>query len=259
MQFLKTFFAWLFPKKHPLISLIAASRGRLPLLAKFLHSAFYNASSPDQVEVILVTDNDDRETANFLKNWKKHHGTCNLMVLRRLRSSNINRDYVNYGAVKASGKYVWGLGNDVEIDQKNYDKAIEQEIEGFLRDKPDRLVYVFVKDDVNGGEMNGRFSSFPIFTKEVVDTIQAIMPNEITGWGADGVCFGIWKNLICDRIYVSGTIKLIHYCHHNGRMERDEISHNMQKCSSNTALHKEDAQKYINKLNNRILEYAAKI
>jgi hypothetical protein len=252
-------------------SVTAPTRKRLKYLHKLVESVFGLAKNPDSVELILMYDSDDPETEDYIKLRKEKLpnivGNCvQITPEMRQQGLNIHDLFFNPAARMARGKYVWGTGNDVEVMTQNWDEILSYEIEEFLSDKPDRLCYTVINhDDLTTPLITGA-CTFPVFSKEHVDTIGGTMPNEITSWGADQAMFEIYKGLIRNRILnISDRIFVWHHSFHTGRTHREEESKDKSGTEGDSIAYslstevqfitEPQAIQYINKLNNRISTY----
>lgn len=170
------------------LTITCPTRSRLSSVERFIQSAFDLAADPDNIELIFSHDSDDPETEEFFKQEKYRRDNIivrNVPMTPEIEAEGINIHdlYFNPSARMARGNYVWGTGNDVEFVTPEYDLILEEEIENFLVDKPDRLVYVVINHDALVSDI--KWCAFPVTTKESVETIGGTMPNEITSWGAD--------------------------------------------------------------------------
>lgn len=236
------------------VSIIVPTRSRLQRLTNMLHSVYDKAKEPDKVEVVLVYDNDDTETYDFLQSILEE--IPNSKALNRDRSPNLNNDYLNYAAKHTQGKYIWGLGNDNEIVTENWDEVLINKCEAFLLNKRGRILYGYVADDIHDDApfWTGGGCCFPIVSRESYEALGWFFPPEITKWGADHWLWIIYKSLKENRILdLRKDLKVLHYCHHNGRCERDELNREMERGSYNNWLSDIAITDYAKKLNDRII------
>lgn len=238
-------------------SLITPTRQRPDLVKEFLDSFFGKAAHPDEVEVLFAADFDD-ETApeiEFFALEKKY----NVKILKRHRSNWHQRDYNSPLARLATGNYIWGCNDENLIVQDNWDSILEAEIEAFLADKLDRVVYVAVGDgthDESNPNTHRREESgccFPILTKEAIAALGCWMPIEIQAWSGDIHLFNIFRGLNYNRVLnLREEIQVIHRSSHNGLREKDYSYQNLADISTRCTLTEEEYFKYISRLNNCI-------
>jgi len=212
------------------VSITIPSRLRLHLLEQCIKSWFDLAESPDLIETNVMYDSDDEPTHEFLLNIKESYPNVKphmVTITPEMRQAglNIHDLYFNPGARLATGKYIWGTGNDVEVKTKHYDKILCDEIEAFLQDKPDRLLYCQINHDELGSPMIPGACAFPVTTKESVETIGGTMPSEITSWGADVAMYHIYASLAQSRtLNLSDKVFIWHWSFHTGRTHKNGLS-----------------------------------
>lgn len=237
------------------ISIIVPTRSRLERLAVLIESVFSKAKYPDLVQLVLVYDNDDTETRDFLKIGAGFIKPENLVILNRDRTSNLNNDYLNYAAKHTTGKFIWGLGNDNEIIVENWDEILLNKCEEFLQNKPGRILYGYVADDIHntGDVMTVGGCCFPLISRESYEALGWFFPPQITKWGADHWLWIIYKSLEENRILdLRDDVKVLHYCHHNGSAPRDEVNMEMERGSHVNWLSNNDIQHSAGLLNERM-------
>lgn len=221
-------------------SIIFPTRNRANLLSTCLHSFVNLCKNPNNIEYIISIDYGDNLSFAVL-NKIRDKLNINLHIRKVVRTKNIHVDYFNPSAIMAVGKYVWGINDDVEITAQNWDIILEEEIEQFLLDKPDRLCYVKINHDILTLNREQEACAFPVFTKEHVNAIGGTMPSQITSSGADYECWLIYKNLIENRILdLSDKIFVLHHSHHTGRTPRDIINKRLDQSVNRLRQHERD-------------------
>jgi hypothetical protein len=243
----------------------------LKYLHKLVESVFGLAKDPDSVELILMYDSDDPETEDYINLRKEKLPNIvgnKVQITPEMRQAglNIHDLFFNPAARLARGKYVWGTGNDVEIRTQDWDVILEEGIEEFLTDKPDRLCYTIINHDELVTKLDTKACTFPVFTREHVEVVGGTMPNEITSWGADQAMFHIYQMLCRNRILnLSDRVKVLHHSYHTGRTHGEEESPNLSGTEGDEIaytlstkvqfLSRNQYLNYVNRLNNRICEF----
>lgn len=169
------------------------TRNRPELLKNCLTSFFAKADNPHLVEFWLAFDLDD-DSNNIIDRFCLENN-YNVNYIKVLRTEYFHRDYHNRLVKLCSGRYIIGLNDECEIVDNHWDSILKKEIENFLSDKLDRIVYVYVNDSTHQGESKytNKGSCFPIFTKETVDIAGCYIPDEIKMWSGDLLVFDIYK------------------------------------------------------------------
>lgn len=238
------------------ISLIFPARSRIDLLDAIFDKTMSRAKYPDTIEYCVGIDHNDDSLREALVD------KCNRFNVQLLvspndvndKNKNIHSSYYAPLSQMAKGKYVWGIGNDVEVTTENWDEILEAEIEAFLADKPDRLLYGFINHGtLNPGNMQNS-SGFPVFTKEHCETVGTTVPIEINSWGADREIFEIYNGLCESRmLHLEQKVFVQHWSYHTNSRHSDDVSFGL--CTTRTGLSHEERMSYINRLNARIHQF----
>lgn len=193
-------------------SIIIPTRKRIPLLETLLKSITDKTSC--SVEIIIICDNDDTETIEWLKGKE-------VKLLTRDRGSNLSADYYNWALPHVTGEYIWSLNDDVEIETDEWDKIA---LAG-LKDHDIVMGNVQSNHYDYEGEIS-TFTYFPILSRKAVDKLGYIFPCGYAGWGADSVLWEVYQERIVD-------LTSIRVKHVTGRKLQDECYHNMKYWSEN--------------------------
>jgi len=198
----------------------------------------------------------------------------------------------------STGDYLWILNDDVIVMTQDYDLMIKSEIESFLRGRspreqyslqnkyedysgklheagacPDRIAYCTTNEIYAkvGRERAATYNasinkldwvaSYPIVTRELVDSMGCMMPLEISGDGADIALAKIVKSLLVSRSLKMPKITIIDQVYAEtteayGYKEEEE-SESDHRCHNNTWLLNVDREaEYIEMLHQRIKDNA---
>lgn len=242
-------------------SIIIPTRERSELLFNCLSSVFEKAANPTFIEVILVIDFDDIEFADIFSFIKYYKFRKQIRVISKEKSDFVVRDCNNAGAQLSTGKYIWILNDDAEIITQDYDSILVREINKFLKYKKDRILYVFVDDDIHKrlpDEAIYNFGTcFPILSRETIDCLNFLMPPEINGWGGDSEIWRIMSKLAeCRYLDLSDKVKVKCKTIHNESLtEFDETQSHMHTISKCRSLSDEEIEQNRNKLNALITKF----
>lgn len=225
----------------------------MSLLYNCLHSFFTKAVNPSLVEAILLADYDD-PTMRVFEQYTLNND-WNIKVVFQRRSTSMIRDYNNYGTQCSVGKYIWQLNDDYEMVTPQWDVLLQDRIERFLADKPDRILYVHVDDSTHTA--NGKNKTCgcccPILSKESVDIQNGHMPSEIDMWGADVWLYWIYTKLPQNRILnLEHEVKVLHHCRHNSTAAPDETARHVADVSKKGHLTPEEMDRYVQLLSRHL-------
>lgn len=206
-------------------SVILASRDRVSLLDGLLKSISQTVENPDNCEVIVVVDDDDRITRYFMDKipYKFARGVV------RPRARNLNNDYLNWAWQNFSvGENIIVCNDDVVFRTPKWDNIIMSGLKEYLKDKPDGIAYGWIEDGLNNRQTGTPYCCFPLITRKAAEAVGFVMPPEFPGWGADIGVYRIYEaiNRVC-RLDVC----LEHLSYHNGNRIRDGINHEVAAIS----------------------------
>ena len=233
------------------ISMVCPTRERTIMLDKFVKNVYNKGtkelSSEDCFELLIIADNDDRETIEFFNKELSAYKTVKLIT--RERSSFFNKDYLTFGASNSSGDLIWGIADDVEILVNNWNEVLLNKVNKFesLVDsgtlanhfynwKPNDLAYYINLDCGDGDFQNYSICrcSFPILTREAFEKLNFFAPHAWKFWGADYGLGEIYRR--AGRVLSLSEIKVAHWSWANNNSEylreKDSTNKNSEEISS---------------------------
>lgn len=186
-------------------SLILASRDRVPLLKDLINSVKRTAKDLSQIEFIVVCDEDDESTKAFTDT------EINLKLLVRQRSDHMHRDYINWAYSYSCGQFIIILNDDTLFINQNWDEA-------------DLTDVCYGYTETFSGE---HLCCFPLLSREAINKLGFIMPNERRSWGADHDLYWIFKSPVVNKITKIPQIAIQHVSHLINTREKDNINSRM--------------------------------
>lgn len=232
-------------------SVIINSRGRYQSLIASVDSVFKTAKNIDDVELFIMADSDDTTTHDTVKQIMRDNPNWNINFHIQDRKINLNQHYTNRAASMGVGKYFFILGNDVEIRTQDWDAILEEAIENFLVDKPDRICYVYIDDDVHKPDEYGG-CCYPLVTKEAIDTVGFYLPAECTTWGSDHWLWMIYLEISENRMLQCRNVSVLNHGYKgNGIGNRDNVNFEVENRVSYGNIHI-TYRNYVNKINEAI-------
>jgi hypothetical protein len=156
--------------QRPVLSLIVPTRGRPGPLRRFLDSIAATATHPKALEVVLVLDNDDRESLAV------HHDSLALrrvVVPPSLTMGALNAE----GYAASSGALVMLLNDDVVARTRGWDVAVRRAASRF----PDGIVLVHVNDTL----FRDKLCTFPLTSRTFCELAGGICPREYQRYRID--------------------------------------------------------------------------
>ncbi len=128
------------------ISLITPIRENLEELYRLMKSLKETTENPAEVELVLIADNCDSVLVPLIPDLEKEYKWINLKFHKVQRSEHFVRDYYNFAAKKASGRWILALNVDVVFMTKSWDRKIIAKMEEAADRFKDDVLYGIVKD-----------------------------------------------------------------------------------------------------------------
>jgi len=201
-------------------SILCPTRKRPTFIQDLIKNINDTVGNLNNVELIIIHDEDDFITGKILS--ETHTRGKSFYYLKRERSEYLNRDYYNYLASISSGKYLWAIGDDVRFLTKHWDILLEARIEEYLKDKKDRVGYIYVYED----KSQAKHPCFPLITKEAFKVLGMYFHPELLSWGADRCLWELYSGV--DRILQIPEIHIQHFSYHDKTAEYDETAKSMR-------------------------------
>ena len=177
-----------------MISIFITTRNNSKSLQRALDSIAVNASSCNNIEVVIGHDIDDAETQELLTTYNKGLSITKLGFKWNF-STSVNKDILPFLVERASGQYLWLLSDEAEIQTKNFDSILENAMTSFLQTKRDTLLCVKTNEqsknanDYKHASMRNRternwfkfdYAIFPLITRQVYDTLGYLVPVDLS-------------------------------------------------------------------------------
>lgn len=172
-------------------TIIIPSRGRILKLKDLLDSIIASCSDISRVEFCIGLDIDDpvlNEYLILLSAYTNIHKT----IFVRNHSDNLSDGYYNFMAKTANGRWLWVLNDDCIMFIPGWDNIIRSKvIDAKLVGK-----IVYIKIGGTGiSSADGSYSSFPIQSRESVQTLGYFHYPLIFSWDADEVLWNAYNSV----------------------------------------------------------------
>ena len=201
-----------------LISLLCPSRGRPKKLARLIKSIANTATIPSRIEILIYVDDDDPEKFEYILSHKNlvldplisKLKNIDLFVDQPFRTPILN----NILSDRAQGNILMITNDDQIFRDKNWDIRIDEEARKF----PDNIYCMWFND----GRYQEKICTFPILSREWVDTIGYIEPFLFEHFNCDLWTWQIGKMI--DRLHYIPDILVEHLHPDTGKAEQDETT-----------------------------------
>lgn len=207
-------------------SIIFPTRSRVSQLIFCLNSILRNSFLPDYIEVLVGYDYDDADTCKIVEIFEDIFSNINLKMYGFERIWNIHA-YFNELYKYSCGKTIVTINDDVEFKTRDWDRIAQRKIDDYLIEHKHGLYYGYVTDLLVGNR-HGKYSCFPMISRQVVEVLGCLQDERFMGGGADIFLGNIMHDV--DNVIDMRDITIDHISYHNyPDMPRDEVSLSMKK------------------------------
>ena len=123
-------------------SLLCPTRSRDVERDRLLTSIRATTINKNEIEILFAIDRDDLGTKEKLDETIKVFSDLNIKYFIRNRSPFLNRDYYNWLAGFANGKFYWVIGDDLVFVHSGWDVYLNNCIEEYLKDSKPYFIVV---------------------------------------------------------------------------------------------------------------------
>jgi len=211
-------------------SLLCPTRDRTKGVERFLKSIQETATDLTQIEILFAVDIDDTPTIQFfgVMNHQHLYDNLNIQFFVRQRSQFTNRDYYNWLAEKATGKYLWAIADDLVFLIMGWDSILESKLEGYLCGKPDRIMCAGIRDNTPKPKASlPNFPCFPLVTAEAFKFFGFLLHPQIPTWGADYLLYLLYTGAK-RYLEVQDFVYLNHISWHTKQTSEDATAKNIR-------------------------------
>jgi hypothetical protein len=179
------------------------------MLQQMLRSIADTSQDIGSIEVLVNFDNDDYESLSAIPILEMEFPFLKPRINEREINIHVN---VNKMALDATGRYIWGLGDDCHIITKHWDKIAEEKFEKFFEDKPDRIAIGAVDStSVDKCQKHEWYTDAPIATREGIDALGYLIHPHFISLGADVATYMVYSSV--NRIIDMRDIVFDHVTH----------------------------------------------
>jgi len=212
----------------PKISLITPTRNRPNDLKTFLESIKNTTKNPDDIEILFYVDDDDHVTIPMIKKLEALYSAYSVYFHIGPRSDHFSRDYYNFLAKMAKGRWILAINDDSVFETVGWDKEICEKMGEAAKKFGDDILFGIIDDGmfVKGSEADMRtFSCWPLLSKEYSDLMGGILIEEIYTWGGDFWLGRIFAKVQGGQRRVNIRGVLIEHNSHHSNPKKDPSQH----------------------------------
>jgi glycosyltransferase involved in cell wall biosynthesis len=170
------------------ITLITPTRNRVNDLKNFFESIKATAKDPSSIEILFFVDDDDSATLPMIKTYEEEYKDFNVRFHVGKRSDHFSKDYYNFLARQAQGRWVMAVNDDSVFVTPGWDAIICAKMEAAAEAFGDDILLGIVQDGMirKGAEKDRpTMSCWLLSSKQYVDLTGGLLIEEIYTWGGD--------------------------------------------------------------------------
>jgi len=170
------------------ITLVAPTRNRPDDLKRFLESIKATTLNPENIEILFYVDDDDHVTLPLINPLQALYSDYNLRFVIGKRSDHFSKDYYNFLAKQAQGRWVMAINDDSVFMTQDWDRIIDYKMSKAAAEVKDDILLGIVQDGMKrtGAEkINPTMSCWLLSSKEYVNLTGGLLLEEIYTWGGD--------------------------------------------------------------------------
>ena len=180
------------------ISIIVPVRSDLKAFFELMDSIRQTIKIPEEIEIIAGFDNDDRVFAFCASALQQEYKGLNLEFHRRDRSEYFSRDYWNWLAKKATGRWIVNVALGCKFLTDGWDEIIRSKMGCHAEKFGDDLVHGLIKDNIPRHGEDPKFPHFschPVVSKKHIDILGYLFDERNWAWGCDQCVTILYKAL----------------------------------------------------------------
>lgn len=169
-------------------SLILPTRKKPRHLQLMIESIFYTTKDMSKIEIVIGVDTDDNSGEAVFNILKKLYPikAKSIFIHSRQRGSHIEEHYMNWLASLCTGKYIIMTNDDCLFRTIDWDIAVFNKLEEYLKDKPDGLVCGIVDDkEKDRAELGFLQNDFSMLTQNSIEALGFFLEPRYNNSSAD--------------------------------------------------------------------------
>lgn len=180
------------------LSLIFPARGNLSAIYRTLYNFKEMTKNLSQTEVLIAIDSNDEILIDTQELIINKFSEINLTFFIREQSDYFTRDYWNFLANQANGRFIVIGGSDCLIKTKGWDEIVYSKMDQAASKFGDDIIHGLIRDGLrrNGEDkLFPNFSSNLVLSKQHIKALGYLLDERYWGWGSDQVVTFIYKKL----------------------------------------------------------------
>lgn len=180
------------------ISVIVPVRSNMKAFYDLMESLLATTACPEEIEVLAAHDEDDKVFLHHTDCLIDEFGFFNLRFFEQERSEHFSKDYWNYLAKKAQGRFIINVALGCRFKTQKWDRIVYKKMHEHSKVVGDDLIHGLIKDNIpRHGEdpKYPNFSCHPVVSREHVKALGYLFDERNWVWGCDQCVTILYKAL----------------------------------------------------------------
>ena len=180
------------------LSIIFPFRERLDYFHTLMQSLIRTTTQPSRIEILIAVDDDDQIVLEQIDALQEIYFEFRILFFVRPRSVNFIKNYWNFLAEKAQGRWILAINDDSEFKTDNWDEILLTKMNAEGDRLADDILHGLIKDGINRrmeDPLFPHFSCWCLQSKEAVNALGYFYPPKYKTQGADHAVSKTYKNM----------------------------------------------------------------
>jgi hypothetical protein len=180
------------------LSVIIAQRGHPEKFEAFMKELRDITETPSSVEVLVVIDDNDTEFLAVYKDIEPRFPDFSLKFYVVPQTDHHSKEYWNFLAKKACGRWIIPVCCDNKIHTQGWDKIICEKMDSASKQFGDDFLIGLTKDNIkrrNEDPVFPNFSCHPVMSRQYVEKMGYMFDERYYTWGTDQAAAILFRKL----------------------------------------------------------------
>ena len=193
------------------LTIIFPARSNLKAFYDLMNNIISMTKDHKNIETLCAIDLDDEVLMDAKQFLERKFAKANLAIFPRERSEHFTKDYWNFLANKASGRFIVNTALGCEITTQDWDEVVYRKMSNHADKLGDDIVHGLIKDNIRRDGEDKEFPNFschPVVSKKHVEALGYLFDERYWAWGCDPVVtliYNILSQILKQRRIVSLT------------------------------------------------------
>lgn len=180
------------------ITIIITQRGHVDKFINFIEELVASTQDPASIEILVAIDDDDQEFLSAYGSLEQKYMFFSLKFFVVKQSEHFSKDYWNFLAKKAAGRFIIPICCENKILTAHWDQIIWDKMGEAARQFGDDYLLGLTKDNIKRrceDPIYPNFSCHPVISRQFVSEMGYFFDERYWCWGADQAAALLFRTL----------------------------------------------------------------